>query len=88
MFVVSVEPDSPAARAGVRDGDLIVGDGVGFEAVKARVQQMGLESRVHLTGFRRDVPEVMAALSVLVLPSTRSDRGTWIISEATSGRPV
>jgi S1-C subfamily serine protease len=25
VFVVSVEPDSPAARAGVRDGDLIVG---------------------------------------------------------------
>jgi len=25
VFVVAVEPDSPAARAGVRDGDLIVG---------------------------------------------------------------
>jgi S1-C subfamily serine protease len=27
VFVVSVEADSPAARAGVRDGDLIVGLG-------------------------------------------------------------
>ena len=27
VFVVSVEPDSPAARAGVREGDLIVGFG-------------------------------------------------------------
>jgi S1-C subfamily serine protease len=27
VFVVSVEPDSPAARAGVKDGDLVVGYG-------------------------------------------------------------
>src|SRR4030095_7035331 len=51
---------------------LSVGDAVGFDEVKARVRQMGLESRVLLTGFRRDVPQVMAALDVLVLPSTRS----------------
>ena len=58
---------------------LIVGDGVGFDEVTARVQQMGLESRVLLTGFRRDVPEVMAALDVLVLPSTRSEATSQVI---------
>jgi glycosyltransferase involved in cell wall biosynthesis len=68
---------------------LIVGDGVGFGEVKARVQQMGLESRVHLTGFRRDVPEVMAALDVLVLPSTRSEATSQVIPQALAvGTPV
>src|SRR5207244_8348641 len=68
---------------------LIVGDGVGFDEVKARVQQMGLESRVHLTGFRRDVPEVMAALDVLVLPSTRSEATSQVIPQALAvGTPV
>jgi len=68
---------------------LIVGDGVGFDEVKARVQQMGLESRVLLTGFRRDVPEVMAALDVLVLPSTRSEATSQVIPQALAvGTPV
>ena len=68
---------------------LIVGDGVGFDDVKARVQQMGLESRVHLTGFRRDVPAVMAALDVLVLPSTRSEATSQVIPQALAvGTPV
>ena len=61
---------------------LIVGDGVGFEEMKARVQQMGLQSRVHLSGFRRDVPQVMAALDVLVLPSTRSEGTSQVILQA------
>src|SRR5256885_2278353 len=65
---------------------LIVGDGVGFDEVKARVQQRGLESRVHLTGFRRDVPEVMAALDVLVLPSTRSEATSQVIPQALAVR--
>jgi glycosyltransferase involved in cell wall biosynthesis len=68
---------------------LIVGDGVGFDEVKSRVQRMGLESRVILTGFRRDVPEVMAALDVLVLPSTRSEATSQVIPQALAvGTPV
>src|SRR5262249_47102325 len=61
---------------------LIVGDGIGFEEMKARVQQMGLPSSVHLSGFRRDVPQVMAALDVLVLPSTRSEGTSQVILQA------
>jgi len=68
---------------------LIVCDGVGFDEVKARVQKMGLESRVLVTGFRRDVPEVMAALDVLVLPSTRSEATSQVIPQALAvGTPV
>jgi glycosyltransferase involved in cell wall biosynthesis len=68
---------------------LIVGDGVGFDEVKARVRQMGIESRVTLTGFRRDVPAVMAALDVLVLPSTRSEATSQVIPQALAvGTPV
>lgn len=68
---------------------LIVGDGVGFEDVRRRVREMGLEPCVVMTGFRRDIPEVMAALDVLVLPSTRSEATSQVIPQALAvGTPV
>ena len=42
-----------------------------------------------MTGFRRDIPEVMAALDVLVLPSTRSEATSQVIPQALAvGTPV
>jgi glycosyltransferase involved in cell wall biosynthesis len=68
---------------------LIVGDGVGFEDVRRRVHALGLDGPVIMTGFRRDIPEVMAALDVLVLPSTRSEATSQVIPQALAvGTPV
>jgi len=68
---------------------LIVGDGVGFDEVSRRVREMGLDPSVRLTGFRRDIPEVMAALDVLVLPSIRSEAIPQVIPQALAvGTPV
>ena len=68
---------------------LIVGDGIGFDDVRRRVNEMALDSRVVMTGFRRDVPEVMAALDVLVLPSIKSEAVSQVIPQALAvGTPV
>jgi glycosyltransferase involved in cell wall biosynthesis len=68
---------------------LIVGDGIGFDDVRRRVKEMGLEPHVMMTGFRRDVPEVMAALDVLVLPSVKSEAVSQVIPQALAvGTPV
>ncbi len=68
---------------------LIVGDGIGFEDVRRRVQEMGLEQAVIMTGFRSDIPEVMAALDVLVLPSIKSEATSQVIPQALAvGTPV
>ena len=68
---------------------LIVGDGVGYDEVRARVKAMELDHAVTMTGFRRDVPEIMAALDVLVLPSTRSEATSQVIVQAMAvGTPV
>src|SRR5205823_720767 len=68
---------------------VIVGDGVGYEDVRRRVTALGLAERVTMAGFRRDVPEVMAALDVLVLPSIRSEATSQVILQALAvGTPV
>jgi glycosyltransferase involved in cell wall biosynthesis len=68
---------------------VIVGDGIGFDDVRRRVKELGLEEHVTMTGFRRDVPEVMAALDVLVLPSIRSEAMSQVIPQALAvGTPV
>jgi glycosyltransferase involved in cell wall biosynthesis len=68
---------------------LIVGDGVGFDDVRRRIHDLGLERAVVMTGFRRDVPEVLAALDVLVLPSIRSEATPQVIPQALAvGTPV
>jgi glycosyltransferase involved in cell wall biosynthesis len=68
---------------------LIVGDGIGFDEVRGRVRAMGLDTAVRMTGFRRDIPQVMAALDVLVLPSIRSEAASQVIPQALAvGTPV
>jgi len=68
---------------------VIVGGGVGFDDVRRRVKDAGLEASVIMTGFRRDIPEVMAALDVLVLPSTRSEASSQVVPQALAvGTPV
>ena len=68
---------------------VIVGDGIGFDSVRARVEALGLAGAVVMTGFRRDIPEVMAALDVLVLPSIRSEAASQVVPQALAvGTPV
>jgi len=68
---------------------LIVGEGVGYDEVRRRVREMGLASHVLMTGFRRDIPEVMAALDVLTLPSIRSEAISQVVPQALAvGTPV
>jgi glycosyltransferase involved in cell wall biosynthesis len=49
---------------------VIAGEGDGRPDITARIQKLGLENRVTLLGHREDVPQVLASLDVLVLPST------------------
>jgi glycosyltransferase involved in cell wall biosynthesis len=73
----------PAARF------LIVGDGVGFADIERQLRERHLERAIRMLGFRRDIPEVMAALDVLVLPSVKSEATSQVILQALAvGTPV
>lgn len=68
---------------------LVVGDGVGLDDIRHHISAMGLAREVILTGFRRDIPEVIAALDLLVLPSTRSEGIPQVVLQALAmAKPV
>jgi len=66
----------------------IVGDGPLYDTVENKIAKRGLSDRVFLTGYRDDVPRVLAASDVLVLPSYREGTPRVITEAMASGLPV
>lgn len=48
---------------------VFVGDGPEYQAIGAQIKKYGLETKVHLLGLREDIPELMSAADVLLMPS-------------------
>ncbi len=70
-------------------GDTAPGEEWRKERLKQEAARMGLGDRVIWAGFRRDTPQVMAALDVLVLPSVEPEPFGLVVVEAMStARPV
>lgn len=68
---------------------IIAGEGPGRGDIEKKIAAVGLTDRIHLLGFRADVPEVLASLTALVLPSTAHEGVPQIILQAQAmGRPV
>jgi glycosyltransferase involved in cell wall biosynthesis len=67
---------------------LIVGDGPARGALEALRDRLGLTRWVVFTGTRRDVPRVLHALDVFVLPSLYEGFGIAILEAMAAGKPV
>lgn len=72
---------------------VIVGDELFTENGRRRrlaelVRELGLNDRVTLTGYRRDVERVIQALDILVLASEREPFGRVLIEAMAAGKPV
>jgi glycosyltransferase involved in cell wall biosynthesis len=65
---------------------LWVGDGIGREALAQDIAKAGLTAKIQMTGFREDVPQVLAAMDVFVLPSIASDGVPQAILQALAMR--
>ncbi len=59
------------------------------ESLMLRAEELGVADRLVWAGYRSDVPQVMAALDVLVVPSTSPEPfGRTILEAMASGTPV
>jgi glycosyltransferase involved in cell wall biosynthesis len=78
-----LRPEFPEARY------LVVGDGPGVEWVEGLVREAGLEDRVIRTGYRNDIPQILAISDVVVLTSDKFEGVPQSLSQAMAmGRPV
>jgi glycosyltransferase involved in cell wall biosynthesis len=67
---------------------VLVGAGPDEEKVRARVTGLGLDERVRFTGFRRDVPALLASCDALLLCSEREGLARSVLEGMASGLPV
>ena len=65
-----VEMAGRVAREYPQASFVLVGDGELRGAVTERAASLGLSDRIHLLGWRRDVPRLLAGLDVMVLTSS------------------
>jgi glycosyltransferase involved in cell wall biosynthesis len=67
---------------------LFVGDGELRGEMEACASSLGLRERVHFLGVRADVPEVLGAADVFVLPSAWEGNPLSIMEAMAAGRPT
>lgn len=69
-----------------RSAVLIVGEGSLKEPLCEQAQPCG--ERIRFLGYREDVPQIMAALDILVVPSLNEGMGRVVVEAGAAGVPV
>jgi glycosyltransferase involved in cell wall biosynthesis len=67
---------------------VVVGDGALKAELKNRVDNLGLQARVHFAGARRDLGNVMAAIDLFVMPSLWEGLPLSMVLAMGAGLPV
>jgi glycosyltransferase involved in cell wall biosynthesis len=67
---------------------VMAGDGPWFDKIKNILDGMGLSDRIHLLGFRTDIPNVLRGCDFFVLPTHQEALGQSYIEAMAAGLPV
>jgi glycosyltransferase involved in cell wall biosynthesis len=67
---------------------VIVGEGTLRPSLEAEAAQSGFGDRIHFTGRRTDVPQLLAAADVFVHPSRQEGFGLAVLEASAAGLPV
>jgi glycosyltransferase involved in cell wall biosynthesis len=67
---------------------LLVGDGPLRASLAQQAARLGIADRVHITGWRPDVPAILAASDLLVLPSAWEGMPNVVAEAMATGLPV
>jgi glycosyltransferase involved in cell wall biosynthesis len=67
---------------------LFAGEGKLESFLKSEIKRMGIEKNVLFAGFRKDIPSVMNAVDLLILPSVVEGFGYVLVEAMAAGKPV
>jgi starch synthase (maltosyl-transferring) len=67
---------------------LLVGEGPQWTRLQELAASLGIADRVHFAGWRADVPEILAASALLVLPSRWEGMPNVLLEAMATGLPV
>jgi glycosyltransferase involved in cell wall biosynthesis len=67
---------------------ILAGDGPELPACQALASELGIQGRVRFLGHRDDVPQLLMATDLLVMPSPNEGLGYAAIEALAAGRPV
>jgi glycosyltransferase involved in cell wall biosynthesis len=67
---------------------VIVGEGPLLSELRTEARRMGIAERIHFLGWRQDVPQVMAALDIFLMPSLWEGFGLVLLEAMAQAVPV
>ncbi len=83
-----IEAAALVARARPEAHWLLVGDGEQRGELERRSRALGMDGKIHFMGWREDIPEILAASDVFVMPSLAEHFGRVLIEAMAMGKPV
>jgi len=79
---------SEVHRSHPRTQLVVLGEGPILEKLRQEAQQTGLGERIHFPGFRRNIPDLLAAFDIIAQPSLSEGLSIAIIEALAAGKPV
>lgn len=67
---------------------IFVGDGEDFEKIKTKSKLYSLDNKIKFLGLRNDVPDLLQAIDILIMPSRYEGLPVVAVEAQTSGVPV
>jgi glycosyltransferase involved in cell wall biosynthesis len=67
---------------------LVVGEGLWRPRLEAHAEALGIRDRVHFTGWRSDIPQLLAAMDVFVMASLFEGGPTTVLEAMAMAKPV
>lgn len=76
------------ARVGLRPLLWVAGEGAENASLEALARDAGVEGQVRFLGRRGDVPDLLGACDIVVIPSRREGLGVAALEAMAAGRPI